>query len=125
MIELGSAENRFGRADAFTAAAPENPDLFHAYLVGADGSGFHRLTTTPEDANDGMPVWSPDGRSIAMQRWYSREDGVDVRPITIVDVASGDVREVGDVSPNGFLSLGGHQRGAPLSPRRTARAASN
>ncbi len=53
-----------------------------------------------------MPVWSPDGRSIAMQRWYSREDGVDVRPITIVDVASGDVREVGDVSPNGFLSFG-------------------
>lgn len=95
-----------GTTIAFTAAAPESPDLFHAYLVNADGTNLRRLTPTAEDANDGMPIWSPDGRSIAMQRWYSRPDGVDVRPITIIDVATGTAREVGDVSRNGYLSFG-------------------
>ncbi len=95
-----------GSTIAFTAAAPETPDLFHAYLVNADGTGLRRLAAHPENPSDGMPVWSPVGKSIAMQRWYETPDGVDVRPITIVDVASGEVREVGPVSINGFLSYG-------------------
>lgn len=33
------------------------------YLMGIDGSGVKRLTT--HTANDGLPAWSPDGRTLA------------------------------------------------------------
>ena len=38
----------------------ENWDI---YIINIDGSGLQRLTNDP--ANDGLPTWSPDGRSIA------------------------------------------------------------
>ena len=33
------------------------------YLVSSDGSGLKRLTHN--SSNDGLPTWSPDGRTIA------------------------------------------------------------
>jgi Tol biopolymer transport system component len=33
------------------------------YSVKVDGSGLTRLTT--DDADDGLPIWSPDGSAIA------------------------------------------------------------
>lgn len=42
------------------ANANNNWDL---YLVNSDGSNVRRLTDNP--ANDGLPVWSPDGKWLA------------------------------------------------------------
>jgi Tol biopolymer transport system component len=36
---------------------------WEVYLVNLDGSGLRRLTDSP--ARDGLPAWSPDGRTIA------------------------------------------------------------
>ena len=47
--------------------------------------------------------WSPDGTRVALGRWIQDPDGsnVDVRPVVVVDVASGNEREVGPVQVNG------------------------
>jgi TolB protein len=36
---------------------------WEVYAVNLDGTGLKRLTSN--SANDGLPTWSPDGRSIA------------------------------------------------------------
>ena len=45
---------------AFMSARDGN---WEVYAVNLDGSGLERLTS--DSANDGLPTWSPDGRSIA------------------------------------------------------------
>ena len=45
---------------------------FDAYVMNTNGSGQRRLTATP---NDGLPVWSPDGRKIVYaQGWPDNAD---------------------------------------------------
>ena len=75
-----------GRTLVFSSAArtPENPEL---YSIRADGTGLKRLTRTKGDAevlgDDGMPTFSPDGRTIAFtsnrtgngELWVMRRDG--------------------------------------------------
>jgi TolB protein len=75
-----------GRTIVFSSAGPtpENPEL---YSVRADGTGLKRLTRTKGDAetlgDDGMPAYSPDGRTIAFtsnrtgngELWTMRPDG--------------------------------------------------
>jgi Tol biopolymer transport system component len=36
---------------------------FEIYIMNLDGSGLNRLTNNA--ASDGLPIWSPDGRTIA------------------------------------------------------------
>lgn len=92
-----------GTRIGFTAS--KNGDQpFWAYIVDADGKNLHRLF------DDGIPAhnengfaWSPDDTMVAMQRWFGELDGAaSVRPITVVTVATGDRREVGEISYNGF-----------------------
>jgi len=52
-----------------------------------------RLTGEPVDHN--QPVWSPDGRALAVRRQTS--DGW-TRVIAIIDVASGEISQVGDIN---------------------------
>jgi TolB protein len=52
---------------AAAAARGDWPE--EVYIMNADGSGQRRLTRNP--ARDGGPVWSPDGRKIALTREWS------------------------------------------------------
>lgn len=81
-----------GRRIVFTmAASAENPEL---YAVGADGRGLRRLTRTggtlDDPADDTMPDWSADGRTIVFvsnrgkttsDLWTMRADGSGQRPL--------------------------------------------
>lgn len=75
-----------GRRIAFSSAGPtpENPEL---YSIRPDGGGLKRLTRTKGDVetlgDDGMPSFSPDGRTIVFtsnrtgegEVWVMRADG--------------------------------------------------
>ena len=92
-----------GTRIGFTASATGDQP-FWAYVVDADGSNLHRLFDdgTPAHNENGF-AWSPDDTLVAMQRWFGEYEGAaSVRPITIVNVATGDLREVGSISYNGF-----------------------
>jgi len=65
------------------------------YLVRPDGSGLRNLTATNE-ADEGQPLWAPDGRAIAFARvseahpqdsgiWLVRPDGTGLRQLTSGD----------------------------------------
>ena len=51
-------------------AVPGADGSWEIYVMEADGSGARRLTTN--DADDGLPAWSPDGARIAFE---SKRDG--------------------------------------------------
>jgi Tol biopolymer transport system component len=81
-----------GRLIAFasTRTHPENPEI---YVARPNGTGLRRLTHTAGDAHvlgdDGMPSWSPDGRSIVFASnrtgegaiWVMRAEGGNERKI--------------------------------------------
>ena len=53
------------RRDAEREGTEDETDRSDVYVVGADGGGLRRLTST-HDA--GAPVWSPDGRAMVFRR---------------------------------------------------------
>jgi hypothetical protein len=77
------------------------------HVMNADGSGLRRLVDTDDRSgrSEAQPVWSPDGRRLAIMRWYFGADVPDVRPITVVDLVSGDQVEMDMVSPNGYVGF--------------------
>ncbi len=95
-----------GSQIAFSLHPTGNPDLGRAYVVDADGTGLRRMSrfeapgTTVDEAH---VAWSPDGTRIAFGRWINDAEGnVDVRPVTIVDVATGAELELPNVEVNGY-----------------------
>jgi Tol biopolymer transport system component len=75
------------------------------FLVNADGKNLRPLHT------DGMhfgPQWSPDGKSVAFEHWTRAANGTDwvAHPIGIVDVATGQLHDVGPVSEDGYVGWG-------------------
>lgn len=76
---------------------PDASDEVRIYIVNADGTGLHRLTSgTGTDCECDM-FWSPDGTSIAFNHWRHEPstDEWHVRPVGIASVDDGVVREIG------------------------------
>jgi TolB protein len=65
---IAFASDRDARRD------PYDDGPFSIYVTARDGSGVRRLTT-PRDASDYAPAFSPDGRSIAFVRFAADESG--------------------------------------------------
>lgn len=85
------------------------PDNLQPYLLNADGTGFRSLKPDLFDdplENINSPLWSPDGTEVAFQHWSRKADSPDqeFHPIAIVDVATADLRYVGPIIYNGFVS---------------------
>ena len=77
------------------------------WLVGVDGKGARRLTTSPE--NESSPRWAPDGRSIyflsarggPQQIWRLRLDGGESEKVTALPLDVGSFR----LSPDGRQAI--------------------
>jgi TolB protein len=76
-----------GTRVAFMSARDGN---WEVYTVNMDGSGLQRLTN--DGANDGLPTWSPDGRSIA---FVSNRSGA--WAIWVMDANGGNQRKLFDL----------------------------
>jgi TolB protein len=67
------------------------------FTMNPDGSHVRQLTHPPEGTHDDTPVWSPDGTKVA---FYRSATGYGSR-IMVVDVDTGDTREVTHCGPDG------------------------
>ena len=79
---------------------------FTLWTVGADGSHPRRIGPP---GHQGTPMWSPDGLRIAFEYWTPAavEDAEwDYHPIAIMDLATGDLQDVGDAYKEGYLGWG-------------------
>ncbi len=89
------------------AEYPGLPELWHPYVLNADGTGLRPLWPEATDplVDVNSALWSPDGTQIAFQHWrhHANDGGQDYYPIGIVDVASGQLRDVGETFTNGYV----------------------
>ena len=67
------------------------------FTMNPDGSHVSQITHPPEGTHDDTPVWSPDGTKVA---FYRSATGYGSR-IMIVNVDTGDTREVTRCGPDG------------------------
>ena len=76
---------------------------WEVYLVNADGSGLKRLTNRM--ANDGLPAWSPDGKTIAFV-----SDLGGVWAVWAMDPDGSNPRRLFDMGGGGLASDWLHER---------------
>ena len=76
---------------------PDASDDFRLYVMNADGTGLHRLTHETGTECECDYFWSPDSKQIAFNRWRHdpSTDEWHARPVGIVSVDDGVVREIG------------------------------
>ena len=87
-----------GRQVAYTAPGTGDLTGVRLWIVDADGTNRHQVTNAPGTWADLDLAWSPDDRFIAFNRYQrtsTNPDVWDVRPIGLLDVATGSVTSVG------------------------------
>jgi len=96
-----------GQRIVFTFHPPETPDFGRAYVINADGSGLKQVSAfeMPPSyiVDEEHTAWSPDGSRVGFMRWIMDQDGNNnVRPVVVVDVATGHEQEMSNVEVNGY-----------------------
>jgi Tol biopolymer transport system component len=103
-----------GSRIAFSATVDDSIADHRVFVMNGDGTGLRELrqgslesmgcTSPCGVVYEDLPSWSPDGSRIALNRWFNTASGewIGPRPVTIVDVATGSVREVGPSFINSF-----------------------
>ena len=95
-----------GSMIVYHAAPADDPESQRLFVMNADGSGEPRqLTNAPGVWWDIDETWSPDGRTIAFDRYEHVGTDWIVRSLAIVDVALGTVREVGPIAHDARAKL--------------------
>jgi Tol biopolymer transport system component len=96
-----------GSRIAITVLPPGVPEYAETvYVMNADGSGLRQLSDNDRpgwDRSENFGAWSPDGRRIALMRWYQDADTDEPQPLTVVDVDTGVEHQIGDAEANGFI----------------------
>ena len=87
------------------ADLPERTDHWQLFVLNADGTGMRRIGANPLDGYN-SPKWSPDGASIGFQYWtmHVNDDGQDFHGIGVLDLATGELRDLGRTQFNGFTT---------------------
>jgi Tol biopolymer transport system component len=133
----GAANGDFGRVSyspdgsqiVFTKAPTGDTNQLRVFVMNADGTNVHQVTTEAGSWFETDPAWSPDGRSIAFDRWHQDPVTLDwvIQPLGVVPVEGGVVRSIGqtpvsegawfDYSPDGtaLISVAGSILNAPYS----------
>jgi dipeptidyl aminopeptidase/acylaminoacyl peptidase len=89
--------NRSGREESILYSVNENYDV---WLVAATGGAPRKMTTN--EGPDTRPVWSPDGQFLAYVSVPYRGSHWDVTRLSLVDVDSGEVTALTDLSSFDF-----------------------
>jgi Tol biopolymer transport system component len=91
-----------GRQIVFGLQA-EQDGPWATYVMNADGTNLHPVSTVGDQLG---AKWSPDGKHIAFEYATPPVTGEDwiSHPIGIVDVETGQLRDVGPVSAKGYVS---------------------
>jgi Tol biopolymer transport system component len=89
-----------GQHIVYSTTVPGDRAAVRLWIVEADGTGAHPLTSGSGTWANEDPSWSPDDRLIAFTQWQqtSSDPAIwDIRPIGIVDVATGLSSSVGPI----------------------------
>jgi Tol biopolymer transport system component len=96
--DLGAARwSPDGTQVVYNASPSGEPASQRLFIVNADGTGTRQLTHADGTWYDIDPSWSPTGDQIAFTRYQSIAGTWDVRPIGVVDVADGTIRDLGPI----------------------------
>jgi len=65
------------------------------FVMNADGTGAHQLSTDTDELTETDLRWSPDGTMIAFDRWDNTVGSWQIQPIGVVQSTGGATRSVG------------------------------
>ena len=84
-----------GSRIAFMRRPAGTPDQCRIFVMNADGTGAHQLTTDTDVLVETDLRWSPDGTQIAFDRWNNTIGNWLVQPIGVVSANGGATRSLG------------------------------